>query len=98
MFFGGAGDYPGGMSLPAGITTSGAGMERFADLVHPAFEASRLVIVTNQFGLDKVAVYALGRLREGHTIDDIAPYAADLRAGPAAEENEEPPPADDGER
>jgi hypothetical protein len=78
MFFGSPGPHPGSMSLPAGIAVSDGDVELFEDYVHPAFEAERIVVVTNQFGLNKVSVYALGRLREGKTIEDIAPYAAEV--------------------
>jgi DNA-binding beta-propeller fold protein YncE len=80
MFFGSAGYHGGSMSLPAGITVSNDVLDLFEPYLHPAFEAERIVLVTNQFGLHKVAVYALGRLKEGRTIDDIAPYAAQAGA------------------
>jgi hypothetical protein len=44
----------------------------FQQYVHPAFEAQRLVLVTNQFGDNKVSVYALGHLKEGKTVADIS--------------------------
>lgn len=78
MFFGGAGPFAGSMSLPAGISVYEDGVDLFADYIHPAFDATKLVLVTNQFGLGKVAVYAIGRLKEGATLADIAPYAADV--------------------
>jgi hypothetical protein len=56
-------------------------LDLFEDYVHPAFEPKRLVLVTNQFGLHKVAVYALGNLRQGATIDDITPDAATVNTG-----------------
>jgi hypothetical protein len=75
------------MSLPAGIDVHGDDLELFEPDIHPAFEAQRLVLVTNQFGLNKVSVYALGRLREGRTIADIAPFAAAVAPAPIDEEN-----------
>jgi DNA-binding beta-propeller fold protein YncE len=78
MFFGSAGDHPGSMSLPAGITVNSADLELFADDIHPDFRAQHLVVVTNQFGINKVSVYALGRLKPGRTVADIAPLAADV--------------------
>ena len=75
MYFGGAGDFPGAMSLPAGVTVYDGLQESFQGLVHPAFEAEGLVLVTNQFGGNKISVYAIGHLGQGHTVDDIAPYA-----------------------
>jgi len=81
MFFGSGGFHEGAMSLPAGIAVADGELELLEPYVHPAFEAERFVLVTNQFGLHKVAVYALGRLKQGRTIDDIAPYAAPVDAG-----------------
>jgi DNA-binding beta-propeller fold protein YncE len=83
MFFGSAGVHAGSMNLPAGIAVSDSDVGLFEQHVHPAFEARRIVLVTNQFGVHKVAVYAFGRLKEGRTIDDIAPYAMQLGAGTA---------------
>jgi hypothetical protein len=37
--------------------------------------------VTNQFGLNKVSVYAMGELEEGATTQDIAPFAAPVEPG-----------------
>lgn len=82
MFFGGSGGFPGSMSLPAGITVHEGDLEAFADLIHPAFDARRLLLVTNQFGRNKVSVYAVGGLRPGATMDDISPYAAQLSPVP----------------
>ena len=45
---------------------------RFKDYVHPAFQAERLVLVTNQLGSSKVSVYAMGHLKPGKTVQDIA--------------------------
>jgi DNA-binding beta-propeller fold protein YncE len=71
-YFGSAGDHPGAMYLPAGICVDDADVDLFKQYVHPAFEAQRLIVVTNQFGDNKVSVYALGHLRPGKTVADIA--------------------------
>lgn len=71
-FFGSAGTHPGAMYLPAGITVSDHGLDLFAKYVHPDFQAERLIFVTNQFGPNKIAVYAFGHLKPGKTIADIA--------------------------
>jgi DNA-binding beta-propeller fold protein YncE len=81
MYFGSPGSHLGSMSLPAGVTVHDGGLDLFEEYVHPAFEPKRLVLVTNQFGLHKVAVYALGNLRQGVTIDDITPDAATVDTG-----------------
>ena len=72
MAFGGHGAFPGYMDLPAGVTVHDADLELFKDYIHPAFDAKRLVLVTNQWGDNRVAVYAMGNLKEGKTVNDIA--------------------------
>lgn len=74
-FFGTAGTHPGSMQLPAGITVDDdpQNMELFREYLHPAFEPQRLILVTNQFGPNRVAVYALGKLKPGLTVADISP-------------------------
>lgn len=72
MAFGGHGNFPGYMDLPAGVSVSETGVDLFKDFVHPAFEAKRLVLVTNQWGDNRVAIYAMGELKPGKTVDDIA--------------------------
>jgi predicted CXXCH cytochrome family protein len=81
MYFGSPGAHLGAMSLPAGVTVYDDDLALFEEFVHPAFDAKRLVLVTNQFGLHKVAVYALGNLRQGATVDDITPDAATVGTG-----------------
>jgi hypothetical protein len=39
------------------------------------------VLVTNQFGDNKVAVYALGHLKAGKTVADLAPSRLQFEAG-----------------
>jgi len=70
-YFGSAGDHPGAMYLPAGVKVHEGDLDLFAKYVHPAFEMQRIVLVTNQFGPNKVAVYAFGHLKPGMTVKDI---------------------------
>lgn len=81
MFFGAAGPFPGAMNLPAGIAVADSGLEFFQGLVHPGFDAKRLVVVTNQFGDAKVSVYAMGELRKGFTAADLAKSSVAVTAG-----------------
>ncbi|MCX5690011.1 MAG: hypothetical protein NTV94_09565 [Planctomycetota bacterium] len=81
MAFGAAGSYPGAMNLPAGICVTDDSIEYFKDLLHPGFEAKRLVVVTNQFGPNKVAVYALGQLKKGWTAEQLAASSAGVTSG-----------------
>jgi sugar lactone lactonase YvrE len=72
MAFGGHGNFPGYMDLPAGIAVCESDVDLFKEFVHPAFDAKRLVLVTNQWGDNRIAVYAMGELKPGKTVDDIA--------------------------
>lgn len=74
MYFGGPGVHPGAMNLPAGLAISEADVPVFESYIHPAFQAERIIVVTNQFGEPngRVAVYAMGHLKEGKTLADIS--------------------------
>ncbi len=71
--FGGRGDFPGAMDGPRGVCVSDQDLDLFAKYVHPAFQAQRLLFVTNSIGPNKINVYALGELKPGKTLADIAP-------------------------
>jgi streptogramin lyase len=81
MAFGAAGSFPGAMNLPAGICVTDDSLEYFRDLLHPGFEAKRLVVVTNQFGPNKVSVYALGQLKKGWSAQQLASASAGVKSG-----------------
>lgn len=72
-FFGSAGSHPGAMYLPAGVCVDDdpSDLELFRQFIHPAFQAERLILVSNQFGVNRVSVYAFGRLKPGKTVADI---------------------------
>ncbi|CAN5464498.1 hypothetical protein BH10PLA1_BH10PLA1_03220 [soil metagenome] len=80
-YFGSAGAHPGSMDLPAGIFVQEGDVDLFAKYLHPAFEAERLILVTNQFGPFRVAVYAQGHLKKGKTVADILPSRAKVDLG-----------------
>lgn len=71
-FFGGQGKFPGAMEMPTGVCTSDADLDVFAKFVHPAFNAQRLLFVTNNAGPNRINVYALGELKPGKTLADIS--------------------------
>jgi DNA-binding beta-propeller fold protein YncE len=56
-FFGGAGSQPGAMYLPAQVAIDYDNIDYFADYVAPGRELEYLVLVTNQYGPNKVSVY-----------------------------------------
>ncbi len=76
MSFGAAGAFPGAMNLPAGICVVEDDLEMFSRFAHPGFEVERVVLVSNQFGADKVSAYALGRRRSGWTVAQLSESAS----------------------
>ena len=69
-YYGGPGSFPGAMDLPAGIDVHETDFDLFAKFVHPAFQVERLILVANQFGDQKISVYAMGHLKPGSTVAD----------------------------
>ncbi len=70
--FGGGGRFLGALDLPAGIAIFDGNDAMFTDTAHPFFEAKHVILVTNQFGSEKIAAYAIGDLKPGHTGKDLA--------------------------
>ncbi|MCB9839030.1 MAG: hypothetical protein H6813_06800 [Phycisphaeraceae bacterium] len=81
MSFGAAGNFPGALNLPAGIAVSDDRLDLYQNLIHPGFKARRLIAVTNQFGPAKVAIYALGEIREGWTKEQLQASSREVSAG-----------------
>ncbi len=61
MFFGGRSDKPEGMGMPAGIAIDRTSLPAFSHLVDEDFEAEYLLFVANEFGKNKIGVYAFGK-------------------------------------
>lgn len=57
MFFGGTYEGPGDMWLPAKIYIDYDNMKYFEDLVAPQYKLKYLLLVTNQYGPDKLSIY-----------------------------------------
>ena len=72
-FYGSEGTHVGAMDLPAGLDIHEGDLDLFQQYVHPAFQAERLILVTNNFGPTKIAVYAMGQLKSGKTVADLGP-------------------------
>jgi hypothetical protein len=83
-FYGAAGRHPGAMDLPAGLDIVEQNLELFGKFIHPAFQAERLIIVSNQDGGQKLTVYAMGGLKDGFTVNDLTPQRAEVAAGTVA--------------
>lgn len=81
LYFGSAGNHPGAMDMPAGISVHEDDLDLFADKIPDAFQALRLILVSNQFGERRVSVYAMGHLKAGHSIDELAANKDIVQAG-----------------
>jgi DNA-binding beta-propeller fold protein YncE len=57
LFFGGTGHSPGELYLPANVVIDYDNVDLFADRVAPGYEVEYLVIVTSQYGTNKVSVF-----------------------------------------
>ncbi|NOQ97746.1 MAG: hypothetical protein GQ561_06240, partial [Calditrichae bacterium] len=57
MFFGGHGESPGYMWLPAGIHLDESNLDYFNKYVYEGFELEYLIFLTNQYGPAKLNVY-----------------------------------------
>ncbi len=79
MYFGGPYKGPGTMYLPAQVIIDYDHLDLFRDLVDPAYDMKHLVIVTNQYGWDKVVVYARVEPKPGM---GPAPVSDDQDAAP----------------
>jgi DNA-binding beta-propeller fold protein YncE len=82
-YFGSYGNHAGAMNLPIGLAISEnpADLALFQNYVHPAFQMDRVVIVSNQFGNSKIAVYAIGELKPGKTLADISGARSTVNVG-----------------
>jgi len=92
-YYGSEGDHLGAMDLPAGLDVHEGDLDLFSQYLHPAFEAERLILVTNNFGSAKIAVYAMGHLKTGKTVADLAPARATIATGLVAATQPAPAPA-----
>lgn len=57
LFFGGPGNVQGGLNIPAKVVIDYDNVDLFADRVKPGYRLEYLVIVTSQFGSNKVSVF-----------------------------------------
>ena len=77
MFFGGGGNGPGDMMLPAKVAIDYDHLEYFREYVHPDFDLEHLIFVTNQTGPSKLSVYGFIR-SAGDSIENSFAQLADL--------------------
>ncbi len=61
LFFGKSGIGPGDLYLPAKVAVDYKNISYFQHYADPTFEIEALILVTSQFGINKVSVYGLGK-------------------------------------
>jgi len=64
MFFGSPGEGRGDLYMPTAIEIDYDNVDYFRKYAAPDFEIEYLVVVANQFGLNKIAVYGYGSLKD----------------------------------
>lgn len=88
MYFGGPKPTPDGLSIPAGIIVDKTLLPMFQSYVDPDFKAEYLVFLTNQYGNNKICVYAFGKSKTGKYVP--------LKHDPKALKPPPPPSGDGG--
>ena len=73
MFFGGPGNGNGQLNMPSSIWIGKDGLELFPDRFADGFTPEYLVVVTNQFGPNKVSFFALGKQSGYEYPDSVLP-------------------------
>lgn len=63
MFFGGASAGPEGMGLPAGLAIDTSCIDLFRKDLAPGFEPKYLLFLANQYGSNKITIYAFGSMQ-----------------------------------
>lgn len=88
MAFGGAEPGPAGMGMPAGVAIDRTSLPAFQKYVDKGFRAEYLLFVANQFGPNKIGVYAFGKSKTGdYTLPKRLPAT---RPGPGTQPATQP--------
>jgi len=64
LFFGGAGDGRGSLNLPTDIEIDYDNVALFQKYADPNFKLEFVILVTSQFGMNKVAAYGYGKMKD----------------------------------
>ena len=70
MFFGQPGSNPGDLNLPADISIDYDNVKFFQSYAHPKFKLEYVILVTSQYGANKINVFGFGRM-EGMNYSEI---------------------------
>lgn len=77
MYFGAPGIYPDSINLPVDIEIDYDNAALFQGYAHPDFKLEYIILVSSQFGLNKVNVYGYGRMDGMEYIDEVMPTSVD---------------------
>ena len=72
LYFGTPGTWPDSINLPADIEIDYDNVELFQGYAHPDFELEYIILVSSQFGANKVNVYGFGKMKGVEYLDDEA--------------------------
>jgi hypothetical protein len=63
MFFGQPGNTPSDLNLPADVWIDYDNIKYFQSYVHPQFKLEYVILVTSQYGANKINVFGFGRMQ-----------------------------------
>jgi len=63
LFFGQAGDKPADINLPAGVSIDYNNVNLFQSYAHPKFKLEYVLLVTSQYGVNKINIFGFGRMQ-----------------------------------
>jgi hypothetical protein len=90
MVFGGAKHGPDGMGMPVSVTIDRTSLPVFEKYIAKDFRAEYLLFVANQYGLNKIGVYAFGKLKTADYPSVKPRSTTRLKAQPPATQPVEP--------
>jgi hypothetical protein len=76
LFFGESSPLPHGMVTPTGVAIDATSIEALRKYVNKDFEPEYLVLVTNQFGANRLIIHAFGHAKPAETAPSVAGAAA----------------------
>lgn len=87
-FFGDPGLLKGSLNLPVSVAVTRDNLEYFQKLAAPGFILEAAILITNQYGSEKVSVYGLGRMQGSKEEEAAQPAGTGAKTGsePARED------------
>ena len=70
IYFGGPGSNPDNINLPVDIEIDYDNVKHFQRYAHPDFKLEYIILVSSQFGINKINVFGFGRMKDMEYADD----------------------------